>query len=152
MSNKKLPPEWMTEEQKEQWDKAFGALDKVKKKQSPANALTDAVIKYMKALNCATARINTTGIYDQKLGKYRYSGSTKGVEDVTCTMPVFINGQKMGVTIAVEVKIGKDKMSEDQKARKEAVETAGGHYVVAKTFDQFKIDIDNIVYEYRKFT
>lgn len=140
----------MTQEQREQWEAAFGNLPK--KKQSPANALTDAVMTYMRSLGCAVARINTTGIYDQRLGKWRISGSTKGVEDVTCTMPVQFNGLKIGVTISVEVKIGKDKMSEDQKLRKENIENAGGHYVVAKTFDQFKQDIDNIVYHYGEVT
>lgn len=136
----------MTQEQKDQWEAAFGNLPK--KKQSPANALTDAVMTYMRSLGCAVARINTTGIYDEKLGKYRYSGSTKGVEDVNCVYPVRIGDIKIGTTIAVEVKIGKDRMSEDQKLRKENIEKAGGHYVVASTFDQFKQDVDKIIFQY----
>lgn len=152
MTNKKLPPDWMSDEQKEQWTKAFGNTERKKKKQSPANELTDSVMRYMKSVGCATARINTTGIYDERLGKYRYSGSTKGVEDVSCTMPVFVGGHKLGVTVAVEIKIGADRMSEDQRARKAAVEGAGGHYIVAKTFDQFKQDVDNLIYEYAKTT
>ena len=137
----------MHPEHKAQWEIAFGKPIK-RKKQSPANALTDAVMQYMKLLGCAVARINTTGIYDEAKGRYRTSGATKGVEDVTCTMPVFVQGHKIGVTVAVEVKIGRDKMSEDQEKRKDRLEKAGGHYIVAKTFDQFKEDIDELKRRY----
>lgn len=138
----------MSEEQQEQWLAAFGNLDSRKKKQSPANALTSAVMKYMSALGCAVARINTTGIYDEKLGKYRFSGSTNGVEDVNCVLPVHVFGHKLGVTVAIEIKVGNDRMRLEQKQRRENVERAGGHYIIAKTFDQFKQDIDSIVYKY----
>lgn len=147
---KKEAPEWMPQEQKDLWEKAFGNLDKRKKKQSPANALTDAVIRYLSTYGCATARINTTGIYDENLGRYRFSGSTKGVEDISCILPVIINGRKFGIAIAVEIKIGKDRLSDDQKLRRDKVEAAGGHYIVAKTFDEFKETIDSIIDEYRK--
>lgn len=146
MTEKKEPPDWMTDEQKAQWQLAFGSLPK--KKATPANELTNAVMKYMRSLRCAVARINTTGIYDEKLGKYRFSGSTNGVEDVNCVLPINISGLKIGVTVAVEVKVGKDRMRPEQLERKENVEKAGGHYIIAKTFDQFKVDIDNIIKQY----
>lgn len=133
----------MHPEHKAQWEIAFGKPIK-RKKQSPANALTDAVMEYMRLLGCAVARINTTGVYDEQAGRYRFSGATKGVEDVTCTMPVFVQGHKLGVTVAVEVKIGRDTMSEAQHKRKDNVERAGGYYIVAKTFDQFKQDVDTL--------
>lgn len=136
----------MTDEQKAQWQMAFGNLPK--KKSSPANELTSAVMKYMRLLKCAVARINTTGIYDENLGKYRYSGSTNGVEDVNCVLPVYVGGLKLGVTVAVEIKVGRDKMRPEQLERKEHVENAGGHYIIAKTFDQFKKDIDQIIHQY----
>lgn len=136
----------MSPEQKAQWEQAFGNLPK--KKSTPANELTSSVMKYMKSLRCAVARINTTGIYDEKLGRYRFSGSTNGVEDVNCVMPVNISGLKVGVTVAVEIKVGKDKMRPEQLERKENVEKAGGHYIVAKTFDQFKEEFDKIRHQY----
>lgn len=146
MNQEKRPPEWMTPEQKAQWEAAFGNLPK--KKKSPTNELTSAIMKYMRSLRCAVARINTTGIYDEKIGKYRYSGSTNGVEDVNCILPVNIAGMKVGVTVAVEIKTGKDRMRDEQLERKENVEKAGGHYIIAKTFDQFKNEIDEIVHKY----
>lgn len=146
MEQERRPPDWMTDDQKELWLKAFGKPGK--KKASPANQLTDAVMRYMRSLRCAVARINTTGIYDQELGRYRFSGSTNGVEDVSGTLPITIQGLKIGLTVAVEIKIGKDRLSEDQIKRKENIEKAGGHYIVAKTFDQFKKEFDQIVHQY----
>lgn len=130
-------------EEQERLARLFDNLSPRKKK-SPANELTDAICKYVRSCGGAAARVNVMGIYDQKKGSYRPSGSTKGVEDVTCIKPVYVSNIKVGMTVAVEVKIGKDRMSEDQEKRKLAVESAGGVYIVAKTFDQFKTDWDNI--------
>jgi hypothetical protein len=39
--------------------------------------------------------------------------------------------------VKIEVKIGRDRQSVEQKAYAEAVERAGGLYVVARTFEEF---------------
>lgn len=148
----KTAPLWMTEEQRSQWEMAFGNLSNKKKKQSPTNALTDAVRKYCELKGCSTARINVMGIYDEQKGKYRTSGATRGVEDIDVTLPVYIQGIKIGVKVAVEIKYGKDKQSEDQKKREEKLMEAGAHYIIAKTFDQFKEDFDSIIEHYGKIT
>lgn len=130
---------------------AFGNMP-TKKKKSPANQLTSDIIKYLSHLGCATARINTMGVYDQAKGKFRKSGSTLGVEDVNCTMPVKISGIRVGVTIAIEIKIGKDRQSQEQKTRQEQLEKAGGHYMIAKTWDQWKQDFDKLILIYAGYT
>ena len=145
---KRTPPEWMPEEQKAQWEAAFGNLPK-KKKSSPANQLTSDIMDYLLDLECAVARINTTGIYDEKLGRYRKSGSTNGVEDINCTYPLKFKGITIGLTLAIEVKIGKDKMSDDQIKRKQRIELAGGIYIVAKEMEQFKTDLQNNLIKYK---
>jgi hypothetical protein len=145
---KRTPPDWMPQEQKEQWERAFGNLPK-KKKSSPANQLTSDIMDYLLDRNCAVARINTTGIYDEKLGRYRKSGSTNGVEDISCTYPLDVKGITIGLTIAIEIKIGKDKMSDDQKKRKQRIELAGGIYLVAKDLQQFKDDLENHLTKYQ---
>ena len=68
-----------TDEQCELFLKAFPEKKK-KTKQSPANALTDAIIKYVRLCGGAAARVNVMGIYDQSTGKYRTSGSTKAMK------------------------------------------------------------------------
>lgn len=145
---KRTPPEWMLPEQKMQWEMAFGNLPK-KKKSSPANQLTSDIMDYLLDWGCAVARINTTGIYDEKLGRYRKSGSTNGVEDINCTYPLNIKETTIGLAIAIEVKIGKDKMSDDQIKRKQRIESAGGIYIVAKEMEQFKIDLKNNLIKYK---
>lgn len=115
-----------------------------KKKQSPANSLTDAVIIYCASLGCATARINVMGIFDKTTGKYRTSGSTKGVEDIDITLPVYVSSFKIGVKVAVEVKIGRDAQSKDQVLRQSKLTQTGAHYIIAKTFDTFKQDFDRV--------
>lgn len=136
-----------TDEQREQFKKAFPE-GKKKKKQSPANALTSAVIQYIRLQGGCAARINVMGVYDQSTGKYRASGSTKGVEDVDAVMPVNVSGLRIGLKVAVEIKIGRDTQSDDQKQRQSDLTKAGGVYIIAKTFDQFKQDWDNIKHRY----
>lgn len=134
-------------EQQEQALKAFSG--KKKTKSSPANALTNAIRDYCSALGCATARINVMGVWDQSKGMFRTSGSTKGIEDIDITLPVTIAGISIGVKVAVEVKIGKDIQSDDQIQRMQSLHKCGAHYIIAKTFDQFKQDFDAIRYDYQ---
>jgi len=74
-------------------------------------------------------RVNTTGVYNQKLGKYIHSGSRKGMADVT----VVVNGRH----VSIEVKAGKDRLRPEQLKVKQEVEMAGGVYFVVKSFDDF---------------
>jgi len=112
----------------------FGRPNPNKKKQSPANALTDAVITYIKLKGGIAYRINNMGVYDAKLGKFRTSGTKKGIPDII--------GIHKGRFISVEIKIGTDRQSDDQKLREQEIIKAGGYYYIAKDFDSFKIWYD----------
>lgn len=114
----------------------FGRPNPNKKKQSPANALTDAVITYIKLKGGIAYRINNMGVYDAKLGKFRTSGTKKGIPDII--------GIHKGRFISVEIKIGTDRQSDDQKLREQEIIKAGGLYYIAKDFDSFKIWFDGI--------
>lgn len=114
----------------------FGRPNPNKKKQSPANALTDAVITYIKLKGGIAYRINNMGVYDAKLGKFRTSGTKKGIPDII--------GIHKGRFISVEIKIGTDRQSDDQKLREQEIIKAGGCYYIAKDFDSFKIWYDGI--------
>lgn len=113
----------------------FGRPNPNKKKQSPANALTDAVITYIKLKGGIAYRINNMGIFDEKLGRFRFSGTKKGIPDII--------GIHKGRFIGVEIKIGTDRQSDDQKLREQEIIKAGGYYYIAKEFDSFKIWYDN---------
>tara|TARA_R110000868_G_scaffold153065_3_gene378387 strand:+ start:37 stop:474 length:438 start_codon:yes stop_codon:yes gene_type:complete len=128
----------LSPEDRERAESYFNYPRKTKKKQSPANKLTDEITEYVKSKGGAAARVNVMGVYDAELGKYRTSGSTKGFEDIHCIKPVLVEGKTFGLSVSVEVKIGKDVQSLSQAKRQRAVEAAGGIYFIAKTFEQFK--------------
>ena len=90
------------------------------------NELTKAIKRYLELKGCYVQRVNTTGIYSQKLKKYIYSGSTNGAADLTAVVG--------GKHISIEIKLGRDKLSEKQKEVKAQVEKAGGIYIVVKNF------------------
>jgi len=103
----------------------------VKKKfrDDSANGLTKAIQAWFKCHNGFAARVNTTGIYDTKTGKYRLSGATKGVADIV--------GTYRGRSVSVEVKIGRDRQSNAQMKYQRQIEAAGGVYIIASSFDNF---------------
>lgn len=134
-----------TDEQRELFQKAFPPA---KKKKSKASELTDAIISYIKMTGGAARSINNSVPYDKNKGVYLSGIVRRGTEDITCTMPIVFSGVKIGLHVGVEVKIGKDRQSEYQKRREEELTKAGGVYIIAKTFDQFKQDWDNIKHRY----
>lgn len=130
--------------------KAYFIDTRKEKKQSPSNSLTDAIITYVKLNKSSARRVNTTGTYVEAkfnergvqlkgTGAYRKSGMKKGFEDISCIVA------PTGRYLAVEVKIGADKLRDEQIERKAEVERCGGLYFVAKNFDDFKIYFDKLI-------
>lgn len=113
------------------------AIPKTRPKRSPANELAHLINVHVQLLGGACYRINSQGQYDPKLKKWRQSGMVKGLADLTVIY--------LGRHIAVEIKIGKDKMSEHQKSREAEIKASGGYYMIAKDIDQFKADFKTIV-------
>ncbi|MBO9699256.1 MAG: VRR-NUC domain-containing protein [Sporocytophaga sp.] len=110
-----------------------------RKKKSPANELTYQIIKYVQSLGGQAYRINSQGQYDPRTKKWRYSGMKKGLADIQIIL--------LGRFIGVEIKIGKDRQSEHQKARQEEIIKSGGYYLIAKDFEAFKTDLQTIINE-----
>ena len=96
-----------------------------------ANGLTRAVVDFLTMSGHQAERINTMGRIIQKGVKSTYipTTGTKGSADISATIK--------GRSVKIEIKIGKDKQSIHQIAYQEAIERAGGIYVVVKSFDQF---------------
>jgi hypothetical protein len=116
-----------------------------------ANGLTKCIIEYINLIGGQAERISSTGRYIDKrktyvdvIGFTRQIGSgewikgsgTKGTADISATY----NGR----SIKIEVKIGKDRMSEAQHLYRESIEKAGGVYIIAKTFEQFYNDFSSL--------
>lgn len=108
-----------------------------------ANGLTKCIIDYINLIGGIAERRNSMGRYLKpktytnvfgkkvQLGKGKYIPTTgrKGTSD--------ISGVFEGVPLAVEVKIGKDRMSKAQEIYKTQFERAGGWFCIARSFEQF---------------
>jgi hypothetical protein len=96
-----------------------------------ANALTNAIEDFVKHIGGYANRISTTGTMRKINGRMTWTkgNSNKGAADVR----ILFNGR----SVDVEVKIGRDKMSEAQYKEKQRVESAGGLYFVARSFPEF---------------
>lgn len=104
-------------------------LIKKKLRDDTANGLTACIQEWAKVNNAFCQRQNSQGQWDVRLGRYRHSGTTKGIADLL----ILWNG----ITIHVEVKINRDKQSKVQKEVQESIENAGGIYIIVKSFDNF---------------
>ena len=119
------------------------ALAKSKFSDSSANGLTKAIVSFLNYSGHFAERINTMGVYrgakkvkdvdgiTRTVGKgsYTKSTSTKGSADISATIS--------GRSVKIEVKYGKDRMSEAQRDYAARTAAAGGLYFIAKDFDSF---------------
>jgi hypothetical protein len=96
---------------------------------SPANALTKQIIDFIYDAGGYAFRVNTVGIFDSRKQTYR-TAAKKGVSDVLAC--------HQGRFIAVEVKIGKDHLSDEQAGFLASISHYGGLAFVAKDFESFK--------------
>jgi len=101
-----------------------------------ANGLTKCITRWLELNGYFAGRVNTTGTYNQKLGKFIHSCSRKGMADITAV----INGKH----VSIEVKYGKDRLRCEQMKVKHEIEQAGGIYIVASSFDNFLEQIKQI--------
>ena len=115
------------------------ALVKKRFKDTTANELTKTIIWDMYHIREGAAyRINNGAVYDKKRGVYRAGVQKKGVPDIIG----IINGRFIGI----EVKIGKDRQSADQKEIEKEINAAGGVYFIAKSYDDYLNKINEIAH------
>ncbi len=108
------------------------AVVKPKFSDKTANGLTTCILFYLNHVetSCFAYRVNNTGIYDARKKTYRTSNTVKGIADITAV--------QNGKFYQIEVKAGRDRLSEHQKKFGQKVHQAGGVYLVAKSFNDFK--------------
>ena len=94
-----------------------------------ASDLTNQIINHIYKAGGYAWRASSTGIYDEKRSAFR-TAAKKGVADVLACY--------QSRMIAVEVKIGKDRLSPEQTGFLANVEHAGGLTFVAKDSESFK--------------
>lgn len=112
------------------------ARPKSKIKTNDANGLTKAIIDFIDLSGGWATRISVEGRYIESLKKRIPSSVKKGTAD--------IHAVYKGKHLSIEVKIGKDRQSDEQKAVQKSVEAAGGIYFIATTFEAFHQWITNL--------
>jgi len=94
-----------------------------------ANGLTKLIVDYIKFKGGFSTRITSTGTYRVDMQKFIPSTQRKGTPDISATYK--------GRSLWIEVKVGKDIMSEAQIQVKKEMEQAGAFYIIARNFDGF---------------
>jgi len=97
-----------------------------------ANGLTKLIVDYIKMRGGFSTRITSTGTYRVDIQKFIPSTQRKGTPDISATYK--------GRSIWIEIKAGKDIMSDAQLQVKKEMEQAGAVYIVAHNFDGFLSD------------
>lgn len=119
-------------------------------KQNNANSLTRCIVDYINFTGHFAVRINNGGTF--RKGKtikgeygnvikmkdtYTFNG-TRGVADIDAIKTKVIDETKQAaIPVKIEVKFGKDRMSQAQHEMKARIENSGGIYLIAKNFEQF---------------
>src|SRR3990167_9865354 len=98
---------------------------------SEANELTNKILDFLYRQKCYGWRSSSTVLFDPKLGKFRMS-SKVGVSDVLAILP------PAGKLLAIEIKIGTDRLRPEQIGFFRNVENVGGLTFVAKDFESFR--------------
>lgn len=99
-----------------------------------ANGLTKCIVTYAKLCGCFASRLNNQGVY--RSGKWTRSTSRRGLPDVLVT--------RNGMSLFIEVKAGRDRMSEHQRRVEQDQQQAGGLYYTARDFTSFKNWLDTL--------
>ena len=117
------------------------AIPKTKFTDKNSGGLTKCITTYIRLLGGYAERINNMGVWKKEKiidkgyerivvpGRYIKPGTRKGIADIMAI--------KNGKMVGIEVKIGKDKQSESQKQVENEMTQAGGHYIIAKSFENF---------------
>lgn len=128
----------------------YGSVENAKRhidipKVATSNGLTKAICNFIKWKGHYSNRINTQGQarvnkipkFNISSGKIEYLEKSWRTTSTTRKGTADIDAIIHSKPVKIEVKIGRDKMSEHQIAEKQRVEAAGGIYYVAKTMEEF---------------
>ena len=115
------------------------AIPKMKYSDKTANDLTRCIIDFIRLSGNQAERVNCTGRKVKVAGRERWipTAGQKGTADISATKLIEIDERRIGVKVAIEVKVGRDKQSEAQRQYQLQIEQAGGVYLIATSFEQF---------------
>lgn len=114
-----------------------------------ANGLTRCIIDAINFCGGHAERISNTGrvinssyTYTNVLGQTKQVGGLQFVPGTGTNGTADISALWMGKSIKVEVKIGRDKVSQAQLNYRAKIEAAGGIYLVAKSYEGFVFELE----------
>ena len=129
---------------KETRDIRVDFLLKEKFEDKTANGLTKCVIAFLRLKGHQAERISTTGrvidnrkTYTDVLGIQRQIGSVKWIPTSGTRGSADIGATIYGLSVKLEIKVGKDRQSAYQVDYQKQVESAGGIYLIVKDFTSF---------------
>ena len=105
---------------------------KTKTAKITANGLTRQALITLNSAGYHVWRQNNGGVYDPKIKRFRANSSTPGISDIIGFH------KKSGQFVAIEIKIGRDKLSPFQERFISDVLRAGGLARVIKTPDELE--------------
>lgn len=121
-----------------------------------ANELTKTICKFITYIGGQAERISNQGQYRDNskvvtdvLGRKRKIGSGQWTKGQGTNGTADISAIYKRISFKIEVKIGKDRMSQAQLRYKQEVERAGAVYLIAKDFDTFIVDFKKAVIDNR---
>ncbi|GGF34429.1 hypothetical protein [Echinicola rosea] len=113
-------------------------------KDSTANGLTKCIIDAINLSGGQAERISNTGrvidnsyTYTNVVGQQKTIGGVKFVPGTGTNGTADISAIWQGKSLKIELKIGRDKLSEAQKRYRDKVEASGGIYIVARSYEGF---------------
>jgi hypothetical protein len=122
-----IPPEWLAPR---------------KYRDDTANGLTKCIIHFLKFKGQQADCINNTGrlidnqqTFNDVTGRSHIIGQKKWIKGAGTKGTADISAIIAGKSVKIEVKIGSDRQSEAQKNYQQAIERAGGIYIIARTFE-----------------
>ena len=121
-----------------------------------ANELTKTICKFITYIGGQAERISNQGQYRDNtkivtdvLGRKRKIGSGQWTKGQGTNGTADISAIYKGISFKIEVKIGKDRMSQAQLRYQQEVEQAGAVYLIAKDFDTFIVDFKQAILKKR---
>ena len=109
-----------------------------------ANGLTKCIKDFLNLSGYQAERISSMGrmldkreIVEDCLGRRKQIGSIQYIKGASTNGTADVSATIKGKSVKIEVKIGKDRMSQDQIKYRDAIIRAGGIYFIATDFDMF---------------
>lgn len=110
-----------------------------------ANGLTKCIIEFLNMTDgCHAERIGNEGrtidtrkTYTDVIGQVRQTGSIKRIKSSGQNGTADVSATILGRSVKIEIKVGNDRQSEDQKEYQRQIENAKGYYLLVKDFQSF---------------